>query len=236
MAIEHDNQSRIDWKKYTLALIITSAIFATALFLNNYFNNKRIDEMKSIQDSIATNIMSSETEVSLLSGIPCEEAGSSMLSNELNSLADKITYSEQNIGTNNEDVIALKKAYSLLEIKDYLLMKQIGDRCGKKFGFALYFYGDAKSCTDCNKASYVLSYLREKYPELRVYSFDYNLDLSAVKTLIGMLKIKNALPAIVLDREVLNGFQSKDALEKTLLSHYPKLALTAATTTTASKK
>ena len=232
----NQNERKIDWKKYALSFLITAAIFATAIFISNYFNNKRIDEMRSIQDSIATNIMSSETEVSLLSSIPCEEAGSGMLSNELNPLAEKIEYSERNIGTNNADVISLKKAYALLEIKDYLLMRNIAKRCGNKFGFALYFYGDAKSCTDCDKASYVLSYLRAKYPDLRVYSFDYNLDLSAVKTLIGMLKIKDALPAIVIDREVLNGFQSKEILEKAVLAHYPKLAITAASTTATTTK
>ncbi|MES2059831.1 MAG: hypothetical protein V4438_02255 [Patescibacteria group bacterium] len=232
MAIEHSDHGeyKLSWKKYALSFVITLAIFGTAIYISNYFNDRRIEEMRSIQDSIATNIMSSETEVSLLSSIPCEEAGSSMLSSELNPLAEKIEYSEKNIGAGNSDVISLKKAYALLEIKDYLLMRDIAKRCGNKFGFALYFYGDAKSCPDCDKASYVLSYLRGKYPDLRVYSFDYNLDLGAVKTLESMLKIKNALPAIVLDREVLNGFQSKEALEKTLLAHYPKLAIVASTT------
>lgn len=235
MEIEH-NEQKIDWRKYTFAFIITAAIFGTAIIISNHLNNKRIDEMRSIQDSIATNIMSSETEVMLLSSIPCDEAGSSMLSSELNPLAEKIEYSEKNIGIKNADVISLKKAYSLLEIKDYLLMKSIANRCGNKFGFALYFYGDTESCPDCEKASYVLTYLRNKYPDLRVYSFDYNLDLSAVKTLIGMLKIKNALPAIVLDREVLNGFQSKEDLEKAVLAHYPKLAIPAATSTATTTK
>lgn len=225
-----------DWKKYLFAFIITAAIFGTAVYSSNYFNEKRINEVKAIQDSVATNIMSSETEIALLADIPCEEAGSSMLSSELNSLAERIEYSEKNIGPNNSDVIALKKSYSLLEIKDYLLMKNISSRCGKRFGFALYFYGDSKSCADCDKAGYVLSYLRSKYPELRVYSFDYNLDLGAVKTLKTMLKIKSALPAIVIDREVLNGFQEKEKLEATLLLHYPKLATTATTSTTATKK
>ncbi len=227
---------KIDWRKYVLSFVITAAIFGTAIFVSNYFNNKRIDEMKAIQDSIATNIMSSETEISLLSNIPCEEAGSSMLSSELNPLAEKIEYSEKNIGTKNADVIALKKAYSLLEIKDYLLMKSIASRCGNKFGFALYFYGDAKACPDCDKASYVLSYLRSKYPDLRVYSFDYNLDLSAVRTIIKMFKIKDALPAIVIDREVLSNFQGKDSLEKILLAHYPKLTTATNTTATTTKK
>lgn len=226
----------IDWKKYLLTLAITALIFGTALYANNYFDDRRISEMRAIQDSIATNISSSEVEVALLSEIPCEEAGSSMLSSELGPLAERIAYSEENIGTKNADIIQLKKDYSLLEIKDYLLMKRLSERCGKKFGFALYFYGDKESCPDCDKASYVLTYLRNKYPELRVYSFDYNLDLSSIKTLIKMLKIKNDLPAVVIDREVINGFQDKDKLEKSLLAHYPKLVVATSTATSTNSK
>ncbi len=226
-------QSNIDWKKYVIVFFITATIFGGAFYVSDLLNGRRIDEIKAIQDSIATNISSSEIEVALLSDIACDEASASMLSSELGPLAERIAYSEQNIGTKNADVISLKKAYSLLEIKDYLLMKSIASRCNKKIGFALYFYGDKERCPDCERASYVLSYLKAKYPELRVYSFDYNLDLGAVRTLITMLKIKADLPAIVIDREVINGFQDREAFEKTLLSHYPKLAATSTASTTA---
>ena len=215
-------QKKIDWKKYTITFFITATIFATAIFVSNYFNDKRIDEIKSIQDSISTNIMSSETQVSLLSDVDCEDVGSSMLSSELNSLADRIEYSEKNLGSNDSEVLQLKKFYSLLEIKDYLLMKKLSARCDKKFVFALYFYADDKNCPDCQKASYILTYLREKYPDLRVYSFDYNLHLSAVKTLISVSKIGDSLPAIVVDGRVIDWPQDKDSFEKLIKARYPK--------------
>ncbi len=225
----------IDWRKYVLAFAITAIIFATAVYANDYFNQKRLGEMRSIQDAISTNISSSEVEIALLADTACDEVGTSMLSDEIGPLAERIAYSEQNLGQGNESIIALKKAYSLLEIKDYLLMKNISTRCNKKIGFALYFYGNDRTCPDCDKASFVLTYLRNKYPELRVYSFDYNLDLSAVQTLISTLKVTNNLPAVVIGREVISGFVDKESLEKTLLTHYPKLVSTstAATSTPA---
>ncbi len=219
---ENPTEHHIDWRKYVITFFITASIFGTAIFVSNYFNNKRIDEIRSIQDSISTNIMSSETQVSLLSDLDCQEVGSSMLSTELNSLAERIEYSEKNIGSNNGNVLQLKKFYSLLEIKDYQLMKRLSARCNKKFVFALYFYADSEKCKDCEKASYILTYLREKYPELRVYSFDYNLDLSAVKTLISISKIKDDLPAIVLDGKLIDWPQDKESLEKIIVAKYPK--------------
>ncbi len=234
ISTKHNNMNQekiIDWKKYIITFFITASIFGTAFFVSNYFNNKRIDEIKSIQDSISTNIMSSETQVSLLSDLNCEDVGNNMLSNELNSLAERIEYSEKNIGSNDKEVLQLKKFYSLLEIKDYLLMKRLSLRCDKKFIFALYFYADSKKCADCDKASYILTYLREQYPDLRVYSFDYNLDLSAIKTLINVTKITDKLPAIVIDGQVLSWPQDKDSLEKIIKSRYPKDGRRATTTT-----
>ncbi|MDQ5950348.1 MAG: hypothetical protein QG585_290 [Patescibacteria group bacterium] len=217
-----NNSKHIDWKKYAIVFAITGAIFSTALYASNYFNNKRIYEIKRIQDSISTSILSSETQFSLLSELSCKDVGSSVLSDELNSLAERIEFSAQNLGAENKEVIELKKFYSLLEIKDYILMKRISERCGKKFMFAFYFYGNEKNCQDCQKTSLVLTYLREKYPALRVYSFDYNLDLSAVKTLATIFKIKEPLPIVVIGDETINGFKDKEEMEKILQKIYPK--------------
>ena len=93
-------------------------------------------------------------------------------------------------------------------------MKKISTRCGVKSAFILYFYTGAENCTLCEDENLVLTSLRDKYPELRVYSFDYSTDLSAVKAMLNIYRIKDtALPAIVLDDDVLTGFHGVDELE-----------------------
>lgn len=203
-----------DWKKYIIVLFITSTIFISGLWLSNYLGNKKIDQLKLIESKISLDLMSSETQFSLLQEQSCKEVSSTVLSSELNSLADKISYSENNIGVENVDVISLKKYYSLLEIKDYLLMKKIRERCGEKSIFILYFYKN-DNCDDCTKQGYVLTSLREKYPELRVYSFDYNLDLSAIRTMTSIYKVSDNLPAIVINGKVYSGLQTVEEIEKT---------------------
>jgi uncharacterized protein YdcH (DUF465 family) len=203
-----------DWKKYVIVLFITSTIFISGLWLSNYFNNKKIDQLKSIESKISLDLMSSETQFSLLQELSCKDVSTTVLSSELNSLADKISYSENNIGVKNVDVVSLKKYYSLLEIKDYLLIKQITERCGQKSIFILYFYKN-DNCNDCTKQGYVLTSLREKYPNLRVYSFDYNLDLSAIRAMVSIYKVPDNLPAIVINGKVYSGFKSIEDIEKT---------------------
>jgi hypothetical protein len=204
-----------DWRKYIIVLFITLIIFLSILWLSNYFSNKKIDQLRSIQNTISLDLMSSEVQFSLLEEMSCKYISTTVLSSELNSLADKISYSEENIGIQNVDVISLKKNYSLLQIKDYLLMKKITERCGQKPIFILYFYKN-DNCPDCTKQGYVLTSLRENYPNLRVYSFDYNLDVSAIKTLISIYEIPDDLPAMVINDEVYSGFKNVEEIEKIL--------------------
>jgi hypothetical protein len=217
----------LNWKKYLWTLLITVAIFITAFTLSNYFNDKKINNLKDIADKISTDIMSSETQYDLLAESSCKDITSNVLSQELNTLAQKLTYSEQNLNNNSPDLLRLKTYYTLLQIKDYLLMKKISVKCGTKPVFILYFY--SKDCTECEQQGYVLTYLREQYPDLRIYSFDYNLDNPALHTLISLYKVKNTLPALVINDKVTNGFIDKDKLTATLPAWM--LATSTATTT-----
>lgn len=211
---------QIDWKKYVIVFLITIGLFLTASYLSNYFSNKKIDQIKLIQDKIAIDILSSETQFSLLSELSCKNISDSAFSGELGELGSKLEWGQENLG-NEAEVIYLKKYYSLLQIKDYLLSKKISERCKVKSAFILYFYTTAENCSVCEREGLVLSTLRDKYPELRVYSFDYNTDLSAVKAMLQIYKIKDTeLPAVVLDDEVLTGFHSVEELEAKVQSSF----------------
>ncbi len=221
--------NNLNWKKYFFSFAITAVIFITAIFTSNYFSNKKLDEIRGIQDKIAIDILSSETQFSLLEDSSCKDLGTGSLSTELSELENKLSYTESQRGYGDPEVQTLKKYYSLLEIKDYLLMNKIAEKCKKTPISIIYFYSTAGDCSDCERQGYVLTGLRETYPELRVYSFDYNIDLSAVKTLISINKLKNELPAIFVGDKSFYGFQSLEDLEKAV----PELqTLKTATTTT----
>jgi hypothetical protein len=214
-----------DWKKYIIVFFITSTLFASAFYVTDHFYNKKIDQLKNIQDNISIDILSSETQFSLLQESSCKDVDNSVLSQEINNIADKINYSEKNFATDNTDIRYLKKYYSLLEIKDYLLMKKISERCGTENIFILYMYSADPTCTDCKKQEYALSVLRDKYPQLRIYSFDYDLDLSVIKALISIYKIPPSVPVMVIDGKNYSGFKTVEEIEKMIprLKDYLKL-------------
>jgi hypothetical protein len=223
--------NNIDWKKYLIVLLITLGLFFTAIYLSNYFGAQKINQLKTIQDQISIDVLSSETQFSLLSELSCKNISDSVFSDELGELGNKLQWSEDNLG-NTAEVAYLKKYYSLLEIKDYLLTKQISARCGVKSAFILYFYTTAANCSLCEQESLVLSTLRTEYPELRVYSFDYSTDLSAVTSMLQIYKIKDTvLPALVIDDNVLTGFQNLQDLEARIQESFKLQSATTIPTT-----
>ena len=205
------------WSTYAIALGITSLIFATALFASNYFNNQRIADIRATQDNISTDILSLETQFDLLQEHSCSDVGeNTILPSELQTLANQLSYMEDQGSSNQDEVSRLKRLYSLLEIKDYLLMKQLAAKCNLKPVFILYFYSNKGDCSDCQKQGYVLTSLARTYPPLRIYSFDYNLDVSALKTLISIDDIADKLPALYINGNTYYGYQDQAAIEKIL--------------------
>lgn len=217
------------WQKYVLTFVITAAIFATAFYVASRFDAQRVADIRATQEAISVDILSLETQFELLGNLDCQLIGDNpVLSQELNDLAGRLSVAEENLGTNNEEVTLLKKQYSLLEIKDYLLMGEIARKCADFNPVSvLYFYSNEGDCTECSRQGQVLTYLREQYPDLRVYSFDYHLELSALQTLVRLLKIRGELPVLVVgNRAPAYGFKNLEEMEVLI----PELATLATTT------
>ena len=216
-----------------IALGITAVLAFTVWYAISYLDHKRIAELGTLETELSTNTLSLETQFSLLENAPCEQADGDGLSAELSDLGDRLSFLEVQLGSDHTQVVQLKKQYMLLEIRDYLLSQKLAKVCKLHPATVLYFYSNTKEgCPTCDRAGYALSYLRNTYPTLRVYSFDYSFDLGALQTLIKVDKVKDTLPAFIINGKTSYGFESADALRALL----PKSVLESASTTATSTK
>jgi glutaredoxin len=210
-----------------IALGITVVLTGTVVYAINYLNRARVAELSAIEDQLSIDALSLDTQFSLLEAAPCDSAATSTtLTSELGDFGDRLSYAENQLGSDNLQVIRLKERYSLLEIRDYLITKQLAAACGTKPVTVLYFYSNGK-CDECAKAGYALSYLHTTYPSLRVYSFDYDLNLGALKTFITVNKVQGTMPAFVINGKRSYGFTSLEDFEM----QFPKGALSTSTPT-----
>lgn len=234
----------MNWKRYIYTFIITLIIFTFSLWLSNRFNDQKIDQLRDIGSQISLDILSAETRFSLLQKTSCEhiiDQSSSTIgfNTELQDLASRIKFMENQLGYLNPDVIALKKNYALLQIKDYLLNKEYHDRCKQNVVSILYFH-DA-NCKECSNQSIILDKIISDYPEIRVYYFDLTTNTPALATLASVFKVMNT-PSLVINDKIYAGFQDLAKVE----SYIPEIkqwkrdrlknASSTATTSSTSKK
>ncbi|MDB5254951.1 MAG: hypothetical protein JWL92_327 [Candidatus Nomurabacteria bacterium] len=203
------------FRKYFIVFFITAALFAIAFFVSQYLNNRKIAEIKEVQNQVTIDIISSETQFDLLQELSCQDQSGDYLSGEISNLADKITYAEQNL-SNQTELTLLKQQYSVVEVKDFLLTKRISERCKSNTVTILYFYKNANVCSDCVKQGYVLDTLHKKYPSIRIYSFDAGLDSSTVRSLLSIYKISAQQPSLVIGSKIENKFMAVEDIEKLL--------------------
>ncbi len=226
-------------KRYIYTFIITLAIFFFSIWLSNAFGDRKVQSLRDLESRINLDILSVETRFSLLQKTSCEhivdndnnKINDIGFNEDLNNVALKIKSLENQLGYENADVISLKKYYSLLQIKDYLLAKEFHDRCKKNTVSILYFY-DA-DCVDCAKQSIILDKIISDYPEIRVYYLDKKTNNPALDTLSSIFKIQTS-PTLVINEKTYSGFQTVEQIE----SYIPEIktwkALNNATTTATS--
>ena len=212
----------MSFKRYFIVFISTGCIFGFTFWLSNQLTSSKVREVRDLEDQIALNILSTETRYQLLQNSSCEHIGLNNtddigLNSELNYMAHRIKFMASELGAQNEKVVSLKKYYTLLQIKDYLLTKELYNRCGTHIVSILYLYQDG--CPECVKQSIVLDDLANTYPEIRVYWIDKDLQTPALDTLMSILKIKNS-PSIVIKDKVYDSFQTTSQIE----SHIPQIA------------
>jgi len=206
----------MSWQKYILTFLITVAIFGTAFYVANRLDSVRVADISATEQQVSLDILSNETQYDLLSELSCSQINNnSGLSDQLNTLATQLSVAEQNLGDTNAQVVSLKEQYSLLEIKDFILLQKIASRCNVHPVYILYFYSNSGDCPDCAAAGMVLTYLRETYPSLRIYSFDYHLETPALQTLIALYGIHPTLPAYLIDNKPpVYGLKTADDFQK----------------------
>lgn len=210
--------SEFHWNKYVLVLLITMGLFGVIYLASEFLYIQRTGQIKAMEDTISRSILESELQYRLLADASCDmdESSNPLLIDEINRLAERLDLMESQRGTLDPEVVSLKKYYSLLQLRDFLFVRERERFCGITAPIIVYFYSNNGNCQDCKKMGYVLTSLREEYANLHIYAFDYNIGLSVVETLKSIYRLDGRLPVIVIDRKPHYGFLERKEVEQLL--------------------
>jgi len=204
--------------KYIVVFFITASIFFSVFYISDKINTSRLEKLSDLQEKMSLSILSTETRFALLKESSCSDVflGSELeigVTRELNNLVSRIKFLESELGSEDKDVLYLKERYSLLQIKDYLLVKELSNKCGYNITTVLYFSGE--NCSECKNQSIVLDAIREENDNIRVYWFDGAINVATVNILETLFNI-SSYPALVIGDETLEYFLPYEELKEVI--------------------
>ncbi len=189
-------------------------ILFLGVYLVNTITESKIEKVRSLETGIAINILSIETQFALLQELSCKNISRSILSSELDALAQKLQFMENNLNPDDPELLRLKKYYFLLEIKDFILLQKINKKCGGSTNYILYFYSNEGNCKKCKEQGYILSRILKKRDDIRVYNFDYDIELSALDALKQIYNVSGDLPILIINGKRYNKLMTEEDIYK----------------------
>lgn len=209
----------ISWKKMAATFLITVVIFSLGLLVGAAITADKVDDILSFEKEARLQLESFELEEKLLESTPC--VNPSLLSSELEELGVRLAYLETQYAKDDPRILELKKPYTLLELRHYLKMKDMLEQCeNEDYTTILFFYSNKDKYLDVSeKQGFVLGYLQKKYTteKIKVYSFDADLDLDIVQTLMRVYGVKQ-VPSVIIGDKLYVGFHEKEEFEEIIES------------------
>jgi len=186
--------------RYFIAFILTLFIFLIGIYFGSYMSDIKINKINSFERDLARNYLLYDVQNELLGSDPCSFVNSTFISYDIFSVGNRLEALEGERGKNDEEVISLKKYYTLLEIREYLFYKKVNKECNSDFILNLFFYSnDPEKCPKCQDQGLVLNYARQIDNTLRTYSFDVDLDMPTVNHLMTYYGVIEIPATVVMD-------------------------------------
>ena len=212
------DRKKIKISKYLLVFFLTTVVFLGGIFIGNYASNRKLSKLDQMEQDIKVQTMAIEIQYALLAESPCDAINSTPLTNELYELSDRLSYMESNLGFNNPVVLRLKEYYSLLELRQWMFLKSTNKQCNRNNILILYFYSNKGDCSTCEEQGYVLTYIRNKYSNVKVYTFDINIDNIALRTIKEIYIKSKDLPVLIINDKTYYGFKDREQIETMISS------------------
>lgn len=214
------DRKKFSGTKTLIVLALTVFVFLFGILLGSSLNAEKVDEVYQLSKELQMRTLGVDVEYEILEDSLCSSGDILSLADDLYEVSEKTEYMENTLGYDNENIKELKAYYFVLEAKHWLLAKKRYETCSMQLGgleplnrsVILYFYSNEGDCPKCGEQGTVLSYIKELYPGLMVYSFDLNFDSPVVDLYKGLYNIESQAPVLILNENVHEGYLNADDL------------------------
>ncbi len=212
-------ERKIDWNRVLLAFLIGNLVFFIGIMLGYFIGQVAKSSAISIEDDIKNEFINLEVQSQILDKYPCSETALDQLSFRLDEVGKIVDTLEKRRGVDHPDVLKIKSLYTLFEIKHALLLEQRMKDCKEQYDVIWFFYSNAEKTKEekeirdqSQKLGFILSYLRNKYNFVRVYSIDASIHLPVTSVLRESFNVTR-YPAVVVNDRLLGEIEKSEDVE-----------------------
>ncbi len=203
------------------SLLLTFIIFGTGMALNYSFDFLRINSIVRMMNEheIDSDAYIVHTEfISEFGGDECEAMRSRIedLKKEMKTVGDELSTYGRLSFFKKKDFDYLKRKYSLLELRFFMIIRKLNDQCEQPYIPILFFYKIDHDFSE--RQGFILSDVNLQYPqEIIILSFDKDyVDEHLVKLLVERFNVTSAPTIIINDDLKLEGLHYQEEIKSIL--------------------
>lgn len=203
-------------KRLLSAFSIATIVFLLGVFVGETMTNAKVNQVINLAEEIRLDILDLELQQDLLRYEPCGKTYLYSLGSKLDDIGTRLAYLEEERGKQDSQVIELKKPYTMLQIRHYLLIKNRAQECSEDYIIILFFYSNKQEYLgDSEKQGYVLKYFSDKYgyEKVKIYALDSDLDLGVIEMLKEQYNV-SVYPTTIVNERIFVGFTSQEEFQK----------------------
>jgi hypothetical protein len=213
-------KGKTNWRVYIIAAVITLVIFSLGVGLGYWISNEKYDIIKYDLENLQLQQKDIELELFLTNSIgtgSCKTLNYEIerTATQSTELGQKVSYYDNEM-IKNPDFYAIKKQYILNLIQLWSYWELFKKNCNSSVNTVLYFYA-VKNCNDCQAQGFVLSFLKEKYPEkIMIFALDKDEELYSLNLVKNTYNVTIA-PTIVINNEKYENLKDMNELKNLLV-------------------
>ena len=218
---------KLSKETYYIAFLITAGIFLLGLLLGLVIEGERTDFVQEEYQKQKITFTSSQLQYEIFNELQKEENCPAMFQTfytnleELERTRERLEEYDNKATIGKESFALLQREYLLEEMQYWLLATDIKNSCNFDVVTILYFYASEEDCPDCDKQSFVLSYLKELFGDkLLIFSFNAEVNEEPLVSILETAFNITTHPGLVIDENSFTEFIDKDTLLKEVCSHF----------------
>src|SRR3989338_2355663 len=211
--------SSINTAKYISIIIVVAFVFVAGILIGKVLTETNLSSYTNTAAFLKLQSLSLSIQQDLISGNICT-IDVFKITKDRARLGARVDELEKSLGKTSPQTLALKAEYSLISIRQWLLVKELKEKCGLNATIILYFYTNIKDPekSQSELQGYFLDYLYRKYPEkLVTYSLDSDLEEPTIAILMELYNVTQ-IPSLVIEGKIYSGYSDREHLEPLIIA------------------